>query len=94
MDRSAAVLGFLAGSGAGRAVPAVEEDISAGSDVLQWELRERQERQAQAVGAADVLGTGEELPLFLPTTAFMASAGEDQGTGCAFLLFLPLRFPL
>ena len=50
---------------------------------LEWELRERRERQeereaeAEALGAVDELGAGEERPLFLPRPSFMAAAGED-----------------
>jgi len=53
--------------GCGKAGPA-EED--AGSEVLEWERREREEeRRAEA----EELGTGDELPLFLPTPSFVAS---------------------
>ena len=61
----------------------VEVDIDVGGDMSDWELRERQEREelreagAGARGGADVRGAGEELPLSLPTPAFMASTGED-----------------
>ena len=49
----------------------------------EWELRERRERQeereveAEELGTAGELGAGEELPLFLPTPSFMASAVES-----------------
>ena len=46
------------------------------------------------LGAVNQIGAGEELPVFLPTPSFMASAGEDYGTGCAFLLSFLLWFPL
>ena len=58
-------------------------ESDAGSQVSEWELRERREREeereaeAEALGAGDERGTGEELPLFLPTPPFMASAGEE-----------------
>jgi len=56
-----------------------EED--AGSEVSEWELRERREREAETEAEAEELGAevgaGEELPLLLPTPAFMASAEED-----------------
>ena len=58
-----------------------EED--ARSEASEWELRERMEREeerraeAEALGAEDETGTGEEPPLFLPTPSFMASAGEE-----------------
>ena len=53
----------------------------AGSEVSEWELRERQEREEERREEAEVLGGeeergGEEQPLFLPTPPFMASAGE------------------
>ena len=56
-------------------MPAVKEE-DAGSEVSEWELRERQEREEERRAEAEVLGAGEE-PLFLPTQPFMASAGEE-----------------
>jgi len=56
---------------------------SAGSQTSEWELRERPEREeeqeaeAKELGAAGGSGAGEELPLFLPTPSFMASADEE-----------------
>ena len=38
--------------------------------------------------------SGEELPLFLPTPSFMASADEGQEAGCAFFCFFLLAFTL
>jgi len=53
-----------------------EED--AGSEASEWELREREEeREAEAEELGAELGAGAEVPLFLPTPAFMASADED-----------------
>jgi len=72
---------FLAATDVGRPVQAVGEG-DAGSDVSEWELRERREREeerrAEAVvrGADDELGVGELL-LFLPTPSFVASADEQ-----------------
>jgi len=49
----------------------------------EWELRKRRVRQeerkgeAEALGAVDNMGGGEELLLFLLTPSFMASAGEE-----------------
>ena len=40
-----------------------------------WEL-ERREREEEREAEAEELGAGEELPLFLPTPSFMASANE------------------
>jgi len=64
-------------------VPPLEKEDDARSEVSEWELRERRERQeewegeAEALGAGDDMSEGEELPLFLPTPPFMASAGEE-----------------
>jgi len=77
-----AVLDFLSSTDVGRLVPPLEER-DAGSEVSEWELRERreweEEREAEAeeLGAAGELGAGEEPPLFLPTPSFMASAEEE-----------------
>ena len=80
-----AVLDFLSSTDVGRLVPPLEEEGNAGSEVSEGELRERQEREeereaeaeAEALGAEEEMGAREGLPLFLPTPAFMASAGED-----------------
>jgi len=40
-------------------------------------LRERREREEETRAEAEELGAEVEEPLFLPTTAFMASAGEE-----------------
>jgi len=59
--------------------------------VSEWELRDRREQEeereagVEELGAAVEFDAGEELPLFLPTPSFMASAEEEQGTGRAFL---------
>jgi ribonuclease HI len=79
---SQSVLDFLSSTDVGKIVPAVEED-GAGSEVSEWELRERREREeereaeAEALGAEDEGDAGEELRLFLPTPLFMASAEEN-----------------
>ena len=61
-----------------RLVPA-EED--AGSEVSEWERKERREREeerrAEVLGATEELVAGEGLPLFLLTPSFMASADEE-----------------
>jgi len=46
-------------------------------------MRERHEREIEAeeLGAVWELGAGEELPLFLPTPSFMASADKKYGMG-------------
>jgi len=46
--------------------------------VAEWERRERRrEREEERRVEAEELGAGEELPLFLPTPSFMASAEEE-----------------
>jgi len=78
-----AVLDFLSSTDVGRLVPPLGEEGDAGSEASEWELRERREREeereveAEELGAEGELGAGEELPLFLPTPPFMASAGEE-----------------
>ena len=76
------VLDFLSSTDVGRLVPPLEE-ADAGSEVSEWELRERREREeereaeAQALGVEGDLGGGAEPPLFLPTPPFMATADEE-----------------
>jgi len=78
-----AVLDFLSSTDVGRLVPPIKEEDSVGSEASEWELGERRERQeeregvAEVLGAVDDMGDGEELPLFLPTPSFMASASEE-----------------
>ena len=68
---SRAVLAILAATDVGRRVPAVEGDaVSAVSELKEQEWLEEQGAGAEEPG-------GEEPPLFLPTPAFMASAGEE-----------------
>ena len=56
----------------------------AGSEALEWELRERREREeergaeAEELGAEGEFGAGEEALLFLSTPPFMASAEEAK----------------
>lgn len=77
---SQTVLDFLSTTDVGRLVPAEE---NAGSEVSEWELRERQDQEeerraeAEGLGAAGELGAGEE-PLFLPTPSFMASGDDEE----------------
>jgi len=76
-----AVLEFLASTDVGRLVPPLGEEGDAGSEVSEWELRERQERpeargeDEETPGAVEEEGEG--LPLFLPSPAFMASEREE-----------------
>jgi len=78
-----AVLDFLSSTDVGRLVPPLKKEDDAGSEVSEWELwelwerREEWEGDAEALGSGDDMGDGEELPLFLPTPPFMASAGEE-----------------
>jgi len=51
------VMDFLSFTDVGRLVPAAEED-DAGSDVSEWELRERKEREEERREEAEVLGAG------------------------------------
>ena len=67
-----AVMDFLSFTDVGGLVPAVEEGGDAGSDVSEWELRERREREERRTEEL-----GEEEALFLPTPSFMASAEEE-----------------
>jgi len=78
-----AVLDFLSSTDVGRLVPPLKEEDDAGSVVSEGGFRERREQEEEReveeeeLGAAGELGAGEELPLFLPTPPFMASAGGD-----------------
>jgi predicted nucleotidyltransferase len=74
---SRAVLDFLATTDVGRRVPALAEEDAAESETSEWELRERREREEERRAEAEELGAEVEEPLFLPTPAFMASAGEE-----------------
>jgi ribonuclease HI len=79
---SQSILDFLSSTDVGKIVPAVEVDDT-GSEVSEWELRERKEREeemeveAVALGAEDEGDIGEEYRLFLPTPPFMVLAGEE-----------------
>ena len=78
-----AVLDFLSSTDVGRLVPPLDKEGDAGSEVSEWKLRERwereeeQEAEAEELGAAGGSGAGEERPLFLPTPSFMVSADEE-----------------
>ena len=76
---SQAVLGFLSATDVGRRAPA-EEDAE--SEASEWELREcgsgKKRGGAEGLGAEGELGDGEELPLFLPTPFFTASADDEE----------------
>jgi len=75
---SQAVLDFLTATDVGRRVLTVED---AGSEASKWELQERRELKGEREAEAEELGAeveaGEELPLFLLTPSFTASADEE-----------------
>ena len=62
-------------------MPAAEVEEDAGSEVSEWELRERAEREAdrraEETDIRDEGAAGGEHRLFLPTPPFMASAEEE-----------------
>jgi hypothetical protein len=61
----------------GRRTPPTAEDAE--SEISEWELRERRERDEERRAEAEELGAEVEERLFLPTPAFMASA---EAEGC------------
>jgi len=73
-----AVLDFLSSTDVGWLVLLLEEGV-AGSAVPECELWERRDRKTSGRRRRRVAewGAGEELPLFLPTPAFMGSADEN-----------------
>jgi hypothetical protein len=73
---SRAVQDFLSTTHVGTRVPAPAEE-DAQSKASEWELRERREREEERRAEDEELGAEVEEPLFLPTTAFMASAEEE-----------------
>jgi hypothetical protein len=90
---SRAVLDFLSTTDVGRLVPApVEEDAQ--SETLEWQFRERSEREEVRRREAEELGEGgEEQPLFLPTPSFMVSTEEEWShEGDVPLPFFSLSF--
>ena len=73
---SRTVLDFLSTTDVGRLAPApVEEDTQ--SEASEWEVRERREREEEREAETERLGAEVEEPLFLPTSAFLASAEEE-----------------
>jgi hypothetical protein len=76
---SRVVLDFLSATDMGRLVP-FEED--AGSEVSEWERREREEErraEAEEMSSAGNWALGRSYrPLFLPTPSFMASATDGS----------------
>jgi hypothetical protein len=69
------VLDFLTTTDVGRRAPPPAEDAE--SEMSECELRERREREEECRAAAEELNAEVEEPLFLPTPAFMAFAGEE-----------------
>jgi hypothetical protein len=74
---SGAVLDLLATTDVGRRVPAPAEE-DAQSEVSEWELWERREREKESRAVAEELGAEVEESLFLPTPSFMASVEECE----------------
>ena len=76
------MLDFLSSTDVGRLVPPLEKEGDTRSKVLEWELRERREREEERDVEVEVLGAeggaGEEPPLFLPTPSFMALAADEE----------------
>jgi uncharacterized protein with GYD domain len=58
-------------------MPALATEKVAQSEASEWELRERREREEERRAEAEELGAEVEELLFLPTSAWMASAGEQ-----------------
>ena len=56
------------------------------------EVLEAGRRHCEQRAEVEELGTGGESPPLMPTPDCMASAGEEQGTGCAFICLSPLFF--
>jgi hypothetical protein len=74
----ARALDFLSNTDVGRRAPNPAAEEVAQSEASEWELRERRERGEERRVKAEELGArGEELPLFLPTPFFIASAEEE-----------------
>jgi len=80
-----AVLDFLSSTDVGRLVPPLEE-ADAGSEVSEWELRERREREEEAeeLGAAGELGAGGSHRCSCPHPLH-AFCGRGVGFGDGFL---------
>jgi hypothetical protein len=77
---SQAVLDFLTSTDVGRLVPTPGAEEDAQSEASEWERRERREKEEERrVEAEELSAEVEELPLFLPTPAFMATAEEEWG---------------
>jgi hypothetical protein len=72
---SRAVVGCLSTTDVGRLVPAPVAE-NAQSEGSECELREWREREEESRAETEGLGAKVEEPLFLPTSAFMASAEE------------------
>ena len=94
------MLDFPSSTDVGTLVPQLGEGGKAGSEAPEWELveclewEEEREKELEAVEqrAAGELGAREELPLFLPTPSFMASADESRTLGTGPSASFPLSF--
>ena len=75
-----------------RLVPPLEKG-DARSELSEWELRERREREKERLAEEEELAAARELPLLLDTHALMASTeGLGSGDRLRFLLFLCFVF--
>jgi len=88
-----AVLDFLSSTDVGRLVPPLKEKDDAGSEVSEWELRERQERQeeregeAEALGAVDDWATGRNFRCSFPPLIYgIGRRGGGDGSQFSFVL--------
>jgi hypothetical protein len=97
-----AVLDFLSSTDVGRLVPPLEE-MEAGSEASEWELRERQEQEeerraeAEGLGATGGLGSGRESPLVPPPPPSWHRQERSEGTTAVSALVLSWarsNFPL
>jgi len=76
---SRVVLDLLSSTDVERWVPAEAEDdtVSAVSELEVREWLEQREGEGEERAAAGGMGASEEMPLFLPTPSFRASADEE-----------------
>ena len=90
-----AVLDFLTATDVGRLVPPVGEE-DAGSQVSEWELRERREREeeweaeVEELGAAGELGPGRNCRCFYPHPPSWHRRARSRWWAPVFLCYFPL----
>ena len=87
------MLDSLTATDVGRLVPPVEED-GAGSQMSEWELRERREREEEQEAEVEELGAAARAPgknyrYSYPRPPSWHRQARSRGTGCAFLCFFP-----